>query len=251
MMPLIVTAFGLTAFVYSLVGFAGGSTYLALLVLWGVPHLVIPPLALICNIIVASGNSLRYLRAGLLRTRLLLPHMALAIPCAYLGGRVDISKTEFQWLTAICLLWAALYLLWRHKQYDESAATQPPPLRIAMPAGAVLGFLSGLIGIGGGIFLAPLLYMLKAGTPKEIASTCSMFILVNSLAGLAGQFHKLGDPHALTAYWMLPVAVFIGGQIGSHLTIKLLALRQIALITALVLLAVALRLWWDLLPLHL
>ncbi len=245
MLTLLAAAFGLTAVVYSLAGFAGGSTYLALLALAGLPHAVVPTLALICNIIVASGNSWRYFSARLLRLRLLVPHMALAIPFAYIGGSMAIGKSTFEWLTAFSLSWAALYLLLHHKKHDAETLYNPPPLYIALPAGGVLGFLSGLVGIGGGIFLAPLLYVLKAGSPKEIASTCSFFILVNSLAGLAGQAHKMGSLSDISPYWLLPIAVLIGGQLGSHLTLKTLSLKHITLITGVILLLIAIRMWWE------
>ena len=247
MIFLLAAAFGITAFTYSLAGFAGGSTYLALLVMFAIPKDVAPSIALLCNILVSSLGSFHYVKAGLLRPRLLVPHMALAIPCAYIGGRMEISAIQFQWFTAFALLWAAVYLITQHKRHDETLATKPPPLAVAIPAGGVLGFISGLIGIGGGIFLAPLLYALKAGTPKEIASTCSLFIFVNSLAGLAGQLQKLGLSNQLLDYWALPVAVLVGGWVGSHLTVKVLGLRHIALATGIILFCIAGRLWVNLL----
>jgi uncharacterized membrane protein YfcA len=247
MIALLALAFGLTAFTYSLAGFAGGSTYLALLVLFAVPKTVAPALVLMCNILVSALGSARFVNAGLLRPRLLVPHMALAIPAAYIGGRMEISTLQFQLLTAFALLWASVYLITQHRKHDEALVTKPPPLAIAIPAGGVLGLLSGLIGIGGGIFLAPLLYALKAGTPKEIASTCSLFILVNSLAGLVGQLQKSGFSGELVAYWPLPLAVLAGGWTGSHLTLKVLSLRHIALATGVILFCIAARLWVTLL----
>ena len=104
-----------------------------------------------------------------------------------------------------------------------------------------------MIGIGGGIFLSPLLYSLRAGTPKEIAATSSLFIFVNSLAGIAGHLHKTFALDALTTYWPLPVAVFIGGAIGCQLTLRILSLQRIALATGTILMAIALRQWWALL----
>ena len=235
--------FGITALLYAMVGFAGGSTYLALLALWGVPSAIVPPLALICNAVVATGSGLRCLRARLLPWRLLLPHMALAVPCAYLGGRLDIDKTALNALTALCLTASALLLL-KHQAAPVEHPT-PPPISFALAAGAVLGLLSGIVGIGGGIFLAPLLYALKAGHPRDIAATCTWFILANSLAGLAGQWHRLNMAELLP-YWPLPLAVCIGGQIGSRLLLGHLQADAIKRLTGLLLLSVALLLWWKL-----
>ena len=243
----LVLLFAFTAFVYSSVGFAGGSTYLALLTLWGLPLTVIPALALTCNIVVSSGNSIKYLRSGLLRLRLLVPHCALAIPCAYLGGRMDIDKSTFQILIAASLLIAALNLIFTYKKHDEKTEYKIPPLWLMLLAGAALGFLSGVVGIGGGIFLAPLLYTLRAANPKEIASTASMFIFLNSIAGLLGQLHKFDHITELYVFWMLPVAVLVGGQLGNFFTLKILSLKQIALFTGILLFCIATRLWLDIL----
>ena len=237
--------FALTAFIYSTVGFAGGSTYLALLTLWGITPMLIPALALSCNIIVSTANSIQYLKAKLLCLRLLIPHSILAIPCAYIGGGLHIDKSLLQIFIAASLLIAALSLLITYKKHNETREYKIPPLWLMLLAGAVLGFLSGVVGIGGGIFLAPLLYVLSAANPKEIASTSSMFIFLNSIAGLAGQLHKFDNFSELLDYWPLPLAVFIGGRIGNTLTLKILSLKQIAFFTAVLLMIISLRLWFD------
>ncbi len=240
MLPL---AFGITALLYAMAGFAGGSTYLALLALWKLPILLVPPLALICNAIVAGGSGLRYWHARLLPWRLLLPHMALAVPCAYFGGRLSIDKTALNALTAFCLTASALLLLSRTAKPVQHPV--PPPIMLALAAGAILGFFSGVVGIGGGIFLVPFLYALKAGQPRDIAATCTWFILANSLAGLAGQWHRL-DMAQMLPYWPLPLAVFIGGQAGNLLLLKHLPEMAVRRLTGLLLFGVAARLWWDL-----
>lgn len=241
----LIVAFALTAFVYSLAGFAGGTTYLALLTFSGFPLAHIAPLALICNLVVSTSNALRYLKAKLLRARLLVPHMTLSVPLAYLGGRMEIGKLPFLWLTALCLTAGACVLLIQHRRHHAEAFYRPPPLWIAVPAGGGLGFLSGVVGIGGGIFLSPLLYLLKGGSPREIAATCTFFIWLNSLAGLAGQWHKLEHAGALLMWWPLPAAVLTGGLAGNYLTVRQLGPARIAQVTGALLLTVAVKLWWD------
>ncbi len=239
---LIAALFGVIALLYASVGFGGGSSYLALLVLWGLPYAIIPMLALACNIIVVSGNSLHYVRAGYFNQRLLVPYLIGSIPLAYLGGTLTIDQTLFEWLIFLSLLIAGLLLIWQHKTFDDPHANyQLPAMPLAIAVGAVLGFLSGIIGIGGGIFLAPILYLLRAGSPRQIATTASLFILINSLAGLLGHLQKIGFPELLLAYWPLLLAVFVGGQAGNHLSLKLFPLRVMVLITGLLVLFVSLR----------
>lgn len=244
---MILTAgFFITALIYASVGFAGGSTYLALLVVFGAPLAVIAPLALICNSIVSGVGSVRFMRAGLLNLRLLIPHAAFAMPCAYLGGRMEIEKETLQLLIAFSLLLASLHLIFMRASKMEEMNYKIPPLWLAGAAGSSLGLLSGLIGIGGGIFLAPFLYAIKAANPREIAATCCQFIFLNSLAGLLGQTHKLTSLNFLYHYWMLPLAVLIGGAIGGTFSLRLLSLRHITLTTGALLFVIAVRKLFDL-----
>lgn len=241
------TLFTVVAIFYASVGFGGGSSYLALLVLWGLPFAVIPVIALICNVLVVSGNSIHYARAGYIRWRLLLPPVLTSVPMAYLGGRLPIEKDVFVVILFITLLLAGLRLLVGHRQYsDDVTSYRSMPVWQGASLGLVLGFVAGVVGIGGGIFLAPILYNLRAGAPKVIAATASVFILVNSIAGLVGQLQKSGFTHEIMNYWYLPVLVLLGGQIGNLLTIRFMSAKLIALLTALLVLFVAGRLGWHL-----
>jgi uncharacterized membrane protein YfcA len=250
-MVLLSALFFIVAIFYASVGFGGGSSYLALLVLWDIPYILVPVIALLCNIIVVSGNSAHYVRAGYLNWRLLLPPALTSVPMAYLGGRLAIEKELFVLVLFITLLVAGIRLLISHRQYDDNLEHYKAiPVWLGALVGSVLGFLAGLVGIGGGIFLAPLLYNLRAGPPKQIAATASIFILVNSVAGLVGQLQKRALNNELMStvldYWYLPLLVLIGGQLGNYITLKLISPRIVALLTALLVLFVALRLGWHL-----
>lgn len=237
--------FFIVAAFYASVGFGGGSSYLALLVLWELPYTAIPILALTCNICVVAGNSIHYAREGYVVPRLIIPLAIISVPMAYLGGSIPLSKELFLLILFPVLLVTGVRLLVQHRQYDDvTSAYRPLALLPAIILGAGLGFVAGITGIGGGIFLAPLLYWLRAGSPKQIAATASLFILVNSLAGLLGQWQKTGVADALSEYWYLPLVALAGGQVGTLLTIRWLPLRMIALLTALLVLAVAARLGW-------
>lgn len=239
---LLAALFGVIALLYASVGFGGGSSYLALLVLWGVPFTIIPMLALACNIIVVSGNSLHYVRAGHFNKRLLIPYLIGSIPLSYLGGTLDIDQRIFEWLIFLALLMAGLLLIWQHEEFNNPYASYHlPSLPFAIAVGAALGFLSGIIGIGGGIFLAPVLHLQRSGSPHQIATAASLFILINSTAGLLGHLQKIGFSEILLAYWPLLLAVFAGGQIGNLLSIKFFPLKILVLITGLLVLLVSLR----------
>lgn len=239
---LLAALFGVIALLYASVGFGGGSSYLALLVLWGLPYAIIPMLALACNIIVVSGNSLHYVQAGHFNKRLLTPYLIGSIPLSYLGGTLAIGQLLFEWLIFLSLLMAGLLLIWQHKAFDDPHANyRLPSLSLAIAVGAVLGFLSGIIGIGGGIFLAPVLHLLRASSPRQIATTTSLFILINSTAGLLGHLQKSGFSAMLLAHWPLLLAVFVGGQIGNLLSLKYFPLRIMVLVTGLLVLFVSLR----------
>ena len=238
--------FFLAAIFYASVGFGGGSSYLALLVLWGLPYAMIPVIALICNIVVVSGNSVHYVRAGYVNWRLLLPPAIASIPMAYLGGRLVIGEEVFILLLLAVLSISGIRLLINFRQYDDNLESYKAiPLWLGSLIGAILGFMAGVVGIGGGIFLAPILYSLRAGSPKQIAATASVFILVNSIAGLLGQWQKHDVIDIIVSYWYLPIIVLVGGQIGNVLTIKFIPTRIIVLMTALLILFVAARLGWH------
>ncbi|MGB7404642.1 MAG: sulfite exporter TauE/SafE family protein [Pacificimonas sp.] len=241
--------FGLTAGLYASVGFGGGSTYNALLVLAETDYRLLPSVALICNIIVVIGGTIRFAKGGHIPWRRVWPLFALSVPAAWLGGRINVSETVFIFILGGALLVAGLNML-----FVSPPASADRPRRLPLWSepglGGGLGLISGLVGIGGGIFLAPILHIARWGGAKAIAGTCSAFILANSLAGLAGQFTKLsesGRTADLAAYWPLMLAVFIGGQIGSLLATTTLPDRVIRLATAGLILFVALRLLWGLL----
>jgi len=241
------TLFTIVALFYASVGFGGGSSYLALLILWEVPYIIIPAIALICNISVVSGNSYHYIKAGYLNKKILLPIVIPSIPFAYLGGSLEIDKDIFVILLFVALLITGIRMLVNFRKYDSDDSKSYNYISISMGAviGSVLGFLAGVVGIGGGIFLAPILYNIRAGSPKQIATTCSLFILINSIAGLFGQLQKSGITDSITQYWYLPILVIIGGQIGNQMTVKIISSRVIALLTAFLVLFVSIRLGCD------
>lgn len=237
--------FLVTAALYAAVGFGGGSTYNALLVLNDVDYRLLPSIALLCNIIVVAGGVHRLASIGAVSPRRLAPFVLASVPAAAIGGLAPISETAFVGLLGGALLIAGLQLAFERPTEDRAtppAATRP---LLAAGVGGGIGLLSGLVGIGGGIFLAPILYAMKWDAPRAIAGACSVFILVNSVAGLAGQLVKLGDLRALgalSAYWMAFPAVLIGGQIGSRLVSVGLAPTIIKRLTAVLILFVAARL---------
>ncbi|RVT40842.1 sulfite exporter TauE/SafE family protein [Sphingobium algorifonticola] len=241
-MTVLALLFGLTAALYAAVGFGGGSTYNALLALWGVDYRILPAIALLCNIIVVTGGSIRFARAGLVPWRRLWPILMLSAPLAWLGGRTPISESLFTGLLGLSLLIAGLLLLFQPERRDDLPDSQS---RIVTPLiGAGVGLLSGLVGIGGGIFLAPVMHLIGWARAKRIAACASVFILVNSIAGLAGQIMKIADPvleAELLSYWPLGLAVLIGGQLGSIIGIRLLPASLVRRVTAVLILYVAVR----------
>ena len=239
--------FFLTALAYASVGFGGGSTYTALLVLTDTDYRLVPPLSLICNIIVVTGGVLHARRAGTLDLRNAGLIVLLSAPFAFLGGMIPVSEALFTGLLAAALLVAGLRLALARAPADTEtpAARSTGKWLTALVIGAALGFLAGLVGIGGGIFLAPVLHFLLWDTPRRIAATCSLFILVNSLAGLAGQILKLNElglTQSFLGYWPLAIAVLIGGNIGSFTGMNLFSDSWLRRLTALLILIVAIRL---------
>ena len=241
--------FLITSILYSSVGFGGGSTYLALMLIWEIPFYIIPILALCCNIIVVSGNSINYIRSGNFSLNLLLPYLMGSVPLAFFGASLSISKELFEILLFVILTIAGILLLNRSKFFDSNKIKiNQIPKKISVLIGCVIGFISGIVGIGGGIFLSPILFLIKAGYPKQIATTASLFILINSIFGVAGQLTKDIVLNQFLNFWPLFLVVFMGGQIGNFLNIKFLSNKTLALITSLLVIFVAIRMGLKLLP---
>ncbi len=235
-------SFFVTAILYSSVGFGGGSTYLALLLIWKVPYYIFPVIALVCNIFVVSGNSFNYIKAGNFNFKLLFPYLIGSVPFAFIGGSLLIEKNLFEILLFSVLIIAGLTLLINFRSYDnDNKDIRKIPLFISIFIGCFLGFISGVVGIGGGIFLSPILFLLRAGRTKHIVTTASIFILVNSIFGVAGQLTKSIVFSDISNYWYLFLSVIIGGQFGNFLNLKILPTRMLALITSILVLIVAAR----------
>jgi len=240
---ILVPLFFTVATFYAMVGFGGGSSYIALLMLFNISYLVSPSIALVCNIIVVTGGTIHFIRKGHLSIKFLIPFIVSSIPLAYIGGNILISKMYFQLILGTLLLLAGTRMLvFKKKDYTYSDTNQKPPLKASLIMGGVIGFLSGLVGIGGGIFLAPILYVFKWGTPKRIAATSSAFILVNSISGLLGQVQKSQNIEQVINFWPLLLAVFLGGQLGSLLCNSSISPRKIEIFTSILVLFVSGRL---------
>lgn len=240
--------FFVVAVAYSSVGFGGGSTYNALLILTGMDYRLVPAITLSCNILVVTGGVYHLSRAGHLSFNKLMPFIVLSVPMAWLGGSLPVSERVFIGLLGFSLLVAAAQML--SKTHTSAALKEYTTGRywlIATPVGALIGLLAGITGIGGGIFLAPVIYFLHMAPVRTVAGITSGFILVNSIAGLAGQMMKAGDYSPMQGWvqaWPMFVAVVIGGQIGSHLGAYHLSETWVKRLTAVLMLYVAIRLIW-------
>ena len=234
--------FFVTAILYASVGFGGGSTYLALMLIWDIPYYIFPVIALICNIFVVSGNSFNYIKAGNLNLKLLLPYLIGSIPLAFFGGSLQIDKNLFEIFLFIVLTLAGTLLFINFKPYDDNeTAYRNVPIFISILIGAILGFVSGVVGVGGGIFLSPILFLIKAAKPKHIVTAASLFIFINSVSGVVGQLTKNIVLSDISNYWYLFLVVIIGGHIGNYLNLKIFPTRFLALITSVLVLFVAIR----------
>jgi hypothetical protein len=239
--------FFVTAILYSSIGFGGGSTYLALMLIWDVPFYIFPIIALICNIIVVTGNSINFLRTKNINLSLIAPYLVGSVPFAFFGASISIDKNLFEILLFLILLIAGIFLLLESKSLNKDQVTiRYVPKILSIIIGSIIGFISGLIGIGGGIFLSPILFLLKAGHPKHITSTASIFILINSVFGVAGQLTKDIVLNEFLNYWPLFITVLIGGQIGSFLNIKILSNKVLAVMTSFLVIFVAMRIGFRL-----
>ena len=212
-LTLICLAIALVAFLYSSVGHAGASGYIAVMTLFGIAPTVIKPSALVLNIIVASLTSWQFWRAGHFSWKLFAPFAVLSVPLAFLGGYLNLPPSLFKILVGLVLIFSALRFIFETKSEDE--VTTPPSNAVAVSVGAGLGLLSGLTGTGGGIFLTPILLLKRWSKTKTAAAVSALFILVNSIAGLAGNYLKTQNIPSVS--FPFAIAVLLGGVFGSYL----------------------------------
>lgn len=223
--------FALVALIYASVGFGGGSTYTALLKLFGVPFKLIPVVSLLCNIVVVTGGTIRFYRAGQYEWRKVLPLLLVSAPLAFWGGQFPLKEASFFLILGVALLLSAFALLLPVERMAQRNLPQPLVLGLS----AAIGLLAGLSGIGGGIFMSPVLHLIRWSDARRISAFASIYILINSIAGVAGQLTKAGLASftgPLASYWPLLIAVLIGGQLGSHLGVKILPVTILRRLTA-------------------
>jgi uncharacterized membrane protein YfcA len=230
----------LAAALYSSVGHGGASAYLAAMALFGLAPAVMKPTALCLNLLVASLTTFRFWRAGFFSWRTFLPFAASSVPCAFLGGALTLPTNVYKQIVGVVLLYAAVRLFMHTRTKKEATETRLPPLWLAALLGAGIGLLSGLTGVGGGIFLSPLLLLMNWADVRRTAGVSAAFILVNSAAGLLG---NLTSVRALpTAIPYLAVAALVGGLVGSELGSRRLPPPAIRRLLALVLLVAGVKL---------
>jgi uncharacterized protein len=240
--PEILFFFFAVAFIYSSVGFGGGSGYLAILALYAIPRYEMKLSALICNIIVVTGGTLLFIRRKELPFQKVIPLVAASVPMAFIGARMHISQTTFFVLLGTCLV-AAGILLWLQPARGNEAVLNDNKKNYLrdVALGGSIGFLAGMVSIGGGIFLAPILNLLRWDSPRRIAATASFFILINSVSGLTGQLSALPASVDYNQIALLAAAVLIGGQIGSRLGVAKLSQLLVRRLTGILVLVAGLN----------
>lgn len=227
------------ALLYSTVGHAGASGYIAAMSLLGVAPVVMRPTALVLNIAVAAIATLKFARAGYFSWALFWPFAITSIPAAFIGGRLGLPDRAYKIAVGLVLLYAAGWLFYGARRADRTD-THRPPVWLSLLVGALLGLLSGLTGVGGGIFLSPLLLLMRWAGTKQASAVAAPFILVNSISGLLGAWSSLESAHAGLAIW-LP-AVIIGGWLGAEYGSRRLAIPLLRQCLAVVLVVAGLKL---------
>ncbi len=232
---LLAVLFFAAAAIYSTVGHAGASGYLAIMALAGIAPVVMRPTALVLNVLVAALGTYRYWRAGLINWRVLAPFVAGSMPLAFIGGRIHLPVPGYRALVGVVLLLSAAVITWRALKHDKAGDEPAPrvPILIAMATGAGTGLVAGLSGTGGGIFLSPLVLLLGWAGPRGTSGLAAPFILINSVSGLLGLASVTA--HLPRGMIWLAVAVLAGGLVGTTLGIQRLAPRKLLLALAVVL----------------
>ncbi len=203
------------SFVYASVGHGGASAYLAAMALAGIAPPDMRPIALALNVLVSSLATFKFWRAGYFRWRLFWPFAAVSIPFAYLGGAITLPSHIYRAVVGLVLVYAGAQLWRSYRAGEEMREVRAPAVPLAMAIGAAMGLLSGLTGVGGGIFLSPLLLMLGWAGTKQTSAVAAPFILVNSIAGLAAGF-VAGTAVLPQATWLLAATVLVGGWLGAE-----------------------------------
>lgn len=199
-------------FVYASVGHGGASGYLATMALFGVAPMLLKPSALLLNLFVSTVSFIQFYRAGYFRWEKFWPFAMASVPLAFVGAKIPLSDTLYRQLLAVCLLLVVIRLVWTVRGSEEE--TRPVPLGAGLITGGFIGLLSGMIGIGGGIILSPLMLLFRWGRLKEVAAVSALFIFVNSLSGLFGLLSKGYSPDPALYSWI--AAAFAGGLLGGY-----------------------------------
>lgn len=233
------------AFLYASVGFGGASGYLAAMSLFLISPQVMASTALVLNLLVSCIAFIAYSRAKFFRPHLLWPFLLTSVPAAFLGGYLEISINTYLALLYLSLTYIALRLLFFATPTDDTQNNlRPLSLIIALLCGAAIGLVSGIIGIGGGIFLSPLIVLARWGTPKQAAASAAGFIFVNSLSGLLGRATNGNLEIGLLGLSLLPLGL-VGAWAGSHLGARYLSGAAVRRLLGVVLLLAVARYWWT------
>lgn len=211
LIPLLAASIFIVALLYASVGHGGASGYLAVMALFSLPPEALKPTALLLNIVVAGIGTYLYCSAGQFSWRIFWPFVITSIPASFIGGMFHLPPDIYRPVLGLVLFYAAWRLFVRRQQDDYK--TRAPSLVLAMAVGAVLGFASGLIGVGGGIFLSPLMILLRWAKVREVSGIAALFILVNSISGLLGHLNSLQHVPDFAA--VLAVTALLGGSIGA------------------------------------
>ncbi|MFT6827185.1 MAG: putative membrane protein YfcA [Roseivirga sp.] len=241
--------FFIISFLYASVGFGGGSSYLAVLSLYSFEYRLLRTIALLCNLIVVSGGTYLFAKKGHINWKKTLPLVLLSVPLAFIGAKIPFRQTTFFILLGATLVLTAVVML--SEKYLKRISESKSPSKLKDNAfangalGGTIGLLAGSVGIGGGIFLSPLLHIIHWDKAKTIAGTASIFILANSLSGLAGQLSEGNLSFDFELILYLGLSVLIGGQLGSRLSVFKLSQERVKMLTALLVLFAGARLLWK------